>query len=158
MADECNSLLMQGAPTRMAAGNTNARDRLARFVLALVAVLMLAWLGIMERDTRVQSRGLEAARAGDVPRALADLRSAGFLNPATSGEQVRAVLYFGQGDRPSATAILRDVVRREPDNLAGWRDLVIVARGADPVLLRRAQAEVRRLDRLDARASPPPGR
>ena len=49
---------------------------LARLIVGLVALLVLAWLGVMERDTRLQHRGIEAAGrlrvAGNEARGVAD--------------------------------------------------------------------------------------
>ena len=154
MAEECNSPLMEEAPTKLAGSDRTATDRLARGALVIVAVVVLAWLVVMERDTRLASRGLEAAGAGDVGRAQTLLRDAGFLNPETTSERVRAVLYLGRGERERAAAILRGIVRREPDNVVAWRNLILVARGDDPVLLRRAEAAVRRLDPVNSRSGP----
>ena len=41
---------------------------LARVSVALVALVLLAWLGVMERDARLQARGAAALRPGS-PRA-----------------------------------------------------------------------------------------
>ncbi len=129
----------------------NGRGVPARAALALVAIVLLAWLGVMERDARLQSRGLEAAGHGDAVRAHADLRRATFLNPDTAPDVLRGLLSFGRGDRARAAATLEGVVCREPENLNAWRSLMLVARGGDPEALRRADRASRRLDPLGAR-------
>ena len=127
----------------------------ARVVLGLVAVLVLGWLAVMERDTRLQERGIEASGRLTVPgnaaRAEAAFRSARFLNPDTTPDVGRAVLYLARERRPEAAAVLRDVLRREPDNLTAWNVLYGVTRERDPATARRALAERERLDPVAAR-------
>jgi cytochrome c-type biogenesis protein CcmH/NrfG len=123
---------------------------IARVALAVVAVVVLAWLGVMERNTRLQAQGVGER---NVARADADLRRAGFLNPDTAPELGRAFLYANRsGAEPArrAAAVLEGVLRREPDNLRAWSGLLYATRGRDPVTARRAVAAMRRLDPLDA--------
>ena len=62
-----------------------------------------------------------------------------------------ALVYRVSGDAERATALVEDVVRREPDNLVAWAVLSVLARGHDPAAYARAQAARRRLDPLNAR-------
>ena len=125
----------------------------ARGAVALVALLMLAWLGVMERDARLQASGAAAASPPpDFARADADLRAARLLNPDTAPDTALAVLYNGAGRRREAAALLEDVVRREPDNLTAWGLLLLVARDDDPAAVKRALAARRRLDPLSVEA------
>jgi hypothetical protein len=121
----------------------------ARIAVVAVAVVVLAWLGVMERDTRLQSRAVQATQStrdrATLARADADLRAARFLNPDTAPDFNRALLLRIRGDTSGAAAVLRDVVRREPDNVTAWRVLYALTR--DP----RALAEARRLDPLPSR-------
>jgi hypothetical protein len=127
---------------------------IARAGIAVVAVLVLAWLGLMERDVRLEAHGTElSAVPGNLARADADLRAAQRLNPDTGPELKRAFLYVGAGRPADAAAILEGIVRREPDNLAAWGALFNVARGRDGTAAERALAARRRLDPLRA----PPG-
>jgi hypothetical protein len=127
----------------------------ARAAVGLVAVLVLGWLAVMERDTRLQARGIEAsgrlAVAGNEARADAAFRDARFLNPDTTPDVGRAVMYLARERRRKAAAVLRDVLRREPDNLTAWSVLYGVTRQSDPATARRALAARRRLDPLAAR-------
>lgn len=125
----------------------------ARVGLALVAVLALAWLGLMERSERLQARATHEAVDKHIVRAQADLASASKLNPDTQPDVVRALLYIGLRQRGNAIAGVEAVVRREPDNLAAWGQLFRLAQGADPAAAARARAAILRLDPLAARSS-----
>jgi predicted Zn-dependent protease len=126
-----------------------------RAAVALVAVLVLGWLAVMERDTRLQERAIKASGrlsvAGNEARADAAFRAARFLNPDTTPDVGRAVMYLARERRPAAAALLRDVLRREPDNLTAWSVLYGVTRQSDPATARRALAARKRLDPLAAR-------
>jgi hypothetical protein len=118
----------------------------ARAVVAMVAVCMIAWLGVMERDGRLQARADAAIHARDLARAESDLRGARLLNPNTAPDVTRAVLYRARGQRRRAIALLEDVVRREPDNLTAWSALHLSATGSDPSVSRRSLIALQRLD------------
>jgi hypothetical protein len=132
----------------------------ARVVVAILAVAIVAWLGVMERDARLQARGVAAAQPprapGDLARAEEDLHNAGALNLDTAPDVSRAFVLQAAGRQAEAIATLKDVVRREPENVAAWSVLLTITRDAEPVNGRRALAAVRRLDPLSApRRSPP---
>jgi hypothetical protein len=126
-----------------------------RAAVALVAVLVLGWLAVMERDTRLQERAIKASGrlsvAGNEARADAAFRDARFMNPDTTPDVGRAVMYLARERRPAAAALLRDVLGREPDNLTAWSVLYGVTRQSDPATARRALAARKRLDPLAAR-------
>lgn len=125
----------------------------ARVSVALVAVLVLAWLGVMERNTRLLARGMDAAgqggERGDLPRAETAFRRAGLLNPDTRPDVLEAAIQFRRGRAEEAVAGLEDVLRREPDNLSAWIVLLAVA-GDDPVIARRVRAARERLNPLSS--------
>ena len=58
---------------------------LARACVAVIALVVLGWLAIMERDTRLQARYSAAVRPGESTAQMAsaerDLRAARLLNP-----------------------------------------------------------------------------
>ena len=122
----------------------------ARAVVALTAVLVLGWLGVMERNVRLQERGAAALRSKGDPAALAraetDLRRANFLNPSTMPDLSRALVRRAQRRTEASVALLEDVVRREPDNLTAWRVLWLLS----PDAAGRSLAAQRRLDPLNA--------
>jgi tetratricopeptide (TPR) repeat protein len=127
----------------------------ARVVVAVIAVLVIGWLGAMERDTRLLAGGVEALRPGSGPAELAaaesDLRAARLLNADTAPDVNRALLYRARGEEERASALLQDVLAREPDNLVAWAVLGLLARGRDAEAVRRARAAQQRLDPLNAR-------
>ena len=127
----------------------------ARSVVGLIAVAVLAWLGVMERDHRLYAGGVVGAgkvrTAADFARAESDLRAARLLNPDVSPDLSRAILYVGAGRARQATALAEDVLRREPDNLRAWGLLYSLSREHDPAAAGRALAARQRLDPLNAR-------
>jgi predicted Zn-dependent protease len=123
---------------------------LARVCVAVLAIGMIGWLGVMERNLRLQASAVVAAERGDVARAEQDLRRARLLNPDTFPDVRRAFVYQGGGRPNEAAALLEDVVRREPDNLGAWRLLLAFAGERDPATGRRAAAAIRRLDPVNA--------
>jgi hypothetical protein len=130
----------------------------ARAVVAVVAILLIAWLAVMERDARLLERGVQTSGRGHIPgnpeRAEKAFRDARVLNPDTEPDLGRAFLYFGTNRRARARALVEDVLRREPDNLTAWGLLFRVANEVDPAGARRALAARRRLDPLSARRRP----
>lgn len=128
---------------------------IARVAVAAVAVAVLAWLGVMERDVRLEARGVDAARRlsdpGSFARAESDLRGARLLSPDTAPDFSRALLYQAAGRPQQATALVEDIVKREPDNRLAWGLLRSIARDRDPAAAARALAEQRRLDPVNAR-------
>jgi predicted Zn-dependent protease len=122
-----------------------------RAAVAVVAVLAIAWLGVMEHNVRRQADGLAAAQRHDLTAAEADFRAARTLNPSTAPDVSRAFLYARSGREARAAAVLEDVVRREPDNLTAWGVLYQFTKGHDPATAARALAARRRLDPVSAR-------
>ena len=128
----------------------------ARACVALLAVAVLAWLALMERDAHLAARGAEALRPGTppsaLPRAERDLRRAGLFNPDAEPDVNLALVQRVRGDADAASATIEGVVRSEPDNLVAWAVLGVLARGNDPASYERALAERRRLDPLNSPA------
>jgi predicted Zn-dependent protease len=127
----------------------------ARIGVGLIAALVLAWLGIAERNVRLEAEGVAAAGnlrvPGNFARAEADLRAARFLNPDPGPDLNRAILYQGAGRRSAAEAVLRDVLRGEPDNVLAWGLLYGASGDPDSATAREALAALRRLDPVSAR-------
>jgi Tetratricopeptide repeat len=130
-------------------------------VVAVVAIALIGWLAVMERDTRLYDRGIAAGGQLDDPatvaRAEADLKAARALNPDRTPDVGRALILWSAGRPADARAVLEDVVRDEPDNLSAWTALAWVGDGDDPRLGRRVAAQLRRLDPL-TESRPPPTR
>ena len=126
-----------------------------RAALAVVAVLAIGWLGVQERDTRLQERGVAASgrlsEPGNVVRAEKAFRDARRFNLDTTPDVGLALVYHAREQRARATALLEEVLRREPDNLTAWAVLYNVSHGHDEARARRALAARARLDPLSAR-------
>jgi cytochrome c-type biogenesis protein CcmH/NrfG len=131
---------------------------LARACVAVIALAVLAWLGIMERNVRLEARGAAAVRPGapvdGLEAAETDLRRARLLNPDAQPDIDLALVYRARGEAARASAAIEDVVRREPDNRVAWGVAFVLARGRDQEASARALAALRRLDPLNARRAP----
>jgi hypothetical protein len=132
-----------------------------RWIVVVIALALIGWLAVMERDARLYDRGIAAGgRLDDPPtvaRAEGDLRDARLLSPDRTPDVGRALILWTTGRPGQARGLLDDVVREEPDNLSAWTALGWVNAGKDRDLERRVTAEVRRLDPLSGgrRAAPP---
>jgi hypothetical protein len=127
------------------------RGLAVRVGVALAAVVALGWLAVQYRNEQLRQSALTAASQRDVAAADDDLRRSELLNPDATPEIERALITAGKGDLPGAIARLRSVVRREPDNLTAWGDLLVLANDAkrrDVAAV--AAAEVKRLNPLTA--------
>jgi predicted Zn-dependent protease len=120
----------------------------ARVAVATVAVVVVAWLAVMERDHRLFTRGNGAPT---LTSAESDLRAARFLNPDSGPDLILAIRLRRAGRWHDAVATVDRVLRREPENLYAWNTLGSVAQGHDPAAVQRARAAARRLDPLNAR-------
>ena len=129
----------------------------ARAGVAVLAVLLLGWLAVQERDTRLHASGAAVLEGGGSAATLAraedDLRRARLLSPDTRPDLDRALVLRAQGKPVQAAALARSVVEREPDNLIGWGVLGVLSRGRDAATERKALAELERLDPISARAN-----
>ena len=125
-------------------------SRAARVAVAVLAVLVLAWLGVSERATRLTAEAAALSERledpGAAARAESALRDARFLNPDTQPDIALAFVAFFRNDEERAVGLIEDVVRREPENLSAWRLLLDLAGEDDPATARRARAALRRLD------------
>ena len=124
---------------------------LARVVVAVVAVAVLAWLGLMERAVRLEAEGVKATASHEFPRAESDFRGARLLNPDTAPDLNLSYVYAVSSRPDRAVATLESVLAREPANRSAWGVLEQFTRERDPATARRARAALRRLDPLNAR-------
>ena len=129
----------------------------ARVAVGVIAVLVLGWLVVQERDTRLHASGVAVVQRGGSAATLAraedDLRRATLLSPDTRPDLDRALLLRAQGKTGEALALARSVVAREPDNLVAWGIAGVLARGHDAGAERAARAALKRLDPVSARAA-----
>jgi Tfp pilus assembly protein PilF len=131
----------------------------ARVAVAVVAVLVLGWLAVMERDARLQAQGAAALRPGATRAGLATaedrLRRARLLNPDAQPDIYLALVRRARGDSAASLATVERVVRHEPDNLVAWGALAVLATRTDAAAVARARAASRRLDPVNARRASP---
>jgi predicted Zn-dependent protease len=113
----------------------------ARILLALLAVVVIAWVGVLLRDLEVGRDGVDARNAKR-------LQSARLLDPSVYWEQVRAGVLLLNGDAERAAAQAEDLVRAEPDNPVGWSVLRAATRRSDPARSAQATRALKRLNPL----------
>lgn len=116
----------------------------ARVLLALTAVLVLAWTAVLLRNFEV---GRAATIRGDLER----LDSAELLDPSAQWDQVKASVYLLNGDSRRAALEAEALVRDEPQNIVAWSVLREATRRDDPSRSASAAAELRRLNPLTSR-------
>ena len=122
---------------------------IARVVVALVAVIVVAWLGVAEHNWRLQSNAVAESGTPPISNAYRDFRRARFLNPDTAPDVLLGLLDSVHGQQARGIARLEGVVKREPENLFAWGQLYKIAQGHDQAATRRALAALARLDPLD---------
>jgi hypothetical protein len=132
---------------------------LPRVALALCAVLIVAWLGVLVRDRDV---GEESAAPllyqpnmseARFQRYIDRLGEARLLNPDPTVDVVLATYQLVRGHRRIAAEDAERIVRREPQNLTGWTILYRATQGRDPAVAARAAAAMRRLNPLGSERS-----
>jgi hypothetical protein len=126
-----------------------------RVVVAVLAVAVIGWLAVMERDARLYDRAIAAGgkldRPATIARAESDLQDAKWLNPDRAPDLARVVVLVTTGRRNAAVAVAEDVVRAEPDSVSAWDALEYADGGRDPAIQRRVDAALARLDPLSRR-------
>ena len=128
-----------------------------RVVLAAVAAAAIAWFAVGLRNETMLDRAQDvslsrAPTPGEIEAALDDTKDAELLNPDwAEPEGLRATLHIRREDDRAAYDSLREIVRREPENLQAWALLSLVSRRLDPPLAERAARRVRELDPVNAR-------
>jgi predicted Zn-dependent protease len=116
-----------------------------RIILLVVAVLAAAWLAVGLYSSRQLARA-ENPHPGDTVAERVDrLHRAEFLNPSSEFEVREAQIRLESGDAGEAIRLLKDVVRREPDNRQAWAGLVQAQERTNLPAARRAFNELRRL-------------
>jgi hypothetical protein len=107
----------------------------ARIVVAVLAVPLIVWFGVLVRDQRIGQEAVQRVKdEPSMPRdrwlqTMDQLRQAELLNPGEEWTVHRAGWLLLR-DWAEAERLARSVVRREPDNLAAQNILRIV-RGPD---------------------------
>jgi predicted Zn-dependent protease len=124
----------------------------ARAVLLIVAIAAVAWLGSAYAGVRDEGRAAALSRAhgGRLDRAERDRlialldaarrrRPDSLVVPREAGQLVLA------GRPQAAAALLRPLLRAEPENATGWAVLAIALARSDPPAARAAAARRRSL-------------
>jgi hypothetical protein len=130
---------------------------IARVVLAVVAVLVIGWVGVLLRnyelgkDAAVRGFFAPAKSAAARDRDLQDLKDAQFLDPNAYWKVARANYLLGIGHTGAAASAAEDLVRAEPENIFAWGTLLRATGRSDPARAREADAQIRRLNPLAAR-------
>jgi predicted Zn-dependent protease len=120
-----------------------------------VAVLAILWVHSARLETQAQSiaeRPPQELSNSDVDRAIRLFESARAHNPDSRPIERAAGLLIRRGRTRQAIALLRPVVKREPDDLTAWALIAIGARTIDPALAREATARASALNPLAAQA------
>lgn len=127
---------------------------LARVLVAVAAVLVLAWSAVLIRDVRIGENAsarlfLPGLSAREIDTQLGRLDDAQLLNPDRAWRLQAALYQQGFGRARAAIAAAERYLRGEPDNLKAW---VILLRAAqqtrDAPRVARATAEIKRLNPL----------
>jgi predicted Zn-dependent protease len=117
----------------------------------LLAVAACAWFALGIRQTRGAQEARSLATASGAPsperaeRTRAALDRAGFLNPDTYVDVLRAAFAMQQGRSADAQRRVLAITRREPENLEAWMTLALLTRDTAPATFQRAQAAIRHL-------------
>ena len=115
----------------------------ARVLLGVLAVLVIAWVGVLLRDLEVGKDAVASRNAGR-------LEDARVLDPSRYWEQVRAGVLLINGDANAAAAAAEQLVRAEPDNAVAWSVLRAATLRTDPDRAAEATRALRRLNPLSA--------
>ena len=136
-------------PERDAAGPSRAV--VARVLIALVAILLIAWFVALARNHEIASRASDrivsdpAMPAADWRHAMHDFERAHLLDPSSDWSLIQAQYELL---RNPAAALRRadNVLREEPDNLSAWWVVLRATRDSDPARYREAVAAIHRLN------------
>lgn len=129
----------------------------ARVLLALTAVLVLAWVGVLARNYEIGKDAAIRAFFGpklsqaERKRDLQHLDDAQFLDPNAYWEVARANYHILVGDQRGAARAAEQLVRDEPQNIFAWSTLLQATKKSDPERAAQAAAEIKRLNPLGSR-------
>ena len=129
----------------------------ARVLLALCALLVIGWVGVLFRnyeigkDAAVRAFFAPATSPAERERDLQRLDDAQLLDPNAYWKVARANYQLATGDRRGAAAAAEELVKAEPENIFAWGTLLRATERSDPTRARQAAAEIRRLNPLGSR-------
>lgn len=120
-----------------------------RAAVVLSALLVVAWLGVLERDRRVQRRAQAETVLRDPAsffQADRDYRASRFLNPDRTSDVLRAYMYVARRGPEPGIRLAKGVFREEPDNIELLSLLATVPAPSDPGIQIRARERLRQFD------------
>ena len=126
-------------------------------LLALIAVLVLAWVGVLARNYEIGKDPAVRAFFGpklskaERQRDLDRLDDAQLLDPNAYWRIARANYYILEGAGDEAARAAEQLVREEPQNVFTWSTLLQATRTSDPERAREAAREIRQLNPLGSR-------
>lgn len=132
---------------------------MARVLLAVLAVAVIAWLGVLIRDTRLSaSAGAVLFRTPpptqrELQAALADLSDAQLLTPDPTPKVNQARFELFRGRDRAALTLADQVVSDEPANLDAWAVVFQAGQIVDPSRAQQARAAILRLNPQVGRSS-----
>jgi hypothetical protein len=135
---------------------------LARASVALFAVLVIAWLGVLLRDERLARSAQDRVfytptlSGSALARELDRLKDARLLNPDRTPDLQRAALLLQRGYPDEAARIAEEHVRHEPAALAAWTLIAKANRQRDPARAAEALGELKRRNPLAGQSRAPP--
>lgn len=94
----------------------------ARVLLVALALACAGWLAVSLRNEKLQVSGIKALalKPPQTAPAFEDFRRASQLSASQQPELFEASVYFLEGRRARAIAMLRGLLAAEPDNRTGW--------------------------------------
>jgi len=136
-------------------GSAPSRPALARALIAVVAILLIAWFVVLARNhaigtdasTRIVSD--PGMSAGEWRHVMDDFKRAHLLDPSSDWSLIQAQ-YELLRDNDAALRRAEGVLRREPENLSAWWVVLRATRGVDERRYREAAAAIHRLNPLPA--------
>jgi hypothetical protein len=136
-------------------GSSPSRTAVARGLIGLVAILLVAWFVVLARDhvigTDASTRIVSNLGMSDAEwrSAIADFERTHLLDPSSDWSLIQAQyeLLRNKGDALRRAEV---VLKREPDNLSAWWVVLRATRGVDMVRYREAVAAIHRLNPLPA--------
>jgi predicted Zn-dependent protease len=112
---------------------------LARALLLVLALAAAGWLASGYPGARDEARAVYGSARTDPPEAIRLLDAARARRPDSTVVPRLAGLLVLSGRPDRAIALLRPLVRAEPDNATAWAVLAIALSRTDPVAARAAQ-------------------
>ena len=123
-----------------------------RVLLGGAAVVAIAVIALWLHSSHLESQGrafrpspAHPVTPAQVNRALSEFDRARKNNPDTRPEVEEATILIFLGRNAKAAAMLRQVVRKEPQNAQAWGFLSLATRTLDPQLSQAAAARVLKL-------------